>query len=44
MNRNAKYKLIVMGFDPENTEITQTNVTLYIAVQKFIFETKQYSQ
>ena len=44
MNRNEKYKVLVMGFDPENTEITQTNVTISIAVQKFIFETKRFPQ
>ena len=44
MNRNAKYKVLVMGFDPQNTEITQTNVTISIAVQRFIFETKRFPQ
>ena len=33
-----------MGFDPENTKIIQTNVTISIAVQKFIFETKRFPQ
>ena len=44
MNRNEKYKVLVMGIDPDNPEITQTNVSISIAVQKFIFETKQFSQ
>ena len=43
MNRNEKYKVLVMGIDPENPEITQTNVSISIAVQKFIFETKRFS-
>ena len=33
-----------MGFDPENTEITQTNVTITIADQKFLFQTKRFPQ
>ena len=33
MNRNEKYKVLVMGIDPENPEITQTNVSISIAVQ-----------
>ena len=44
MNKNEKYKVLVMGIDPENPEITQTNVSISIAVQKFIFETKRFSQ
>ena len=44
MNRNEKYKVLVMGFYTENTEITQINVTISIAVQKFIFETKRFPQ
>ena len=40
MNRNEKYKVLVIGIDPENPEITQIS----IAVQKFIFETKRFSQ
>ena len=44
MNRNEKYKVLVMGIDPENPEITQTNVSISIAVQKFIFVTKRFSQ
>ena len=44
MNRNEKYKVLVMGIDPDNPEITQTNVSISIAVQKFIFETRRFPQ
>ena len=33
-----------MGIDPENPEITQTNITISIAVQRFIFQTKRFPQ
>ena len=38
MNRNEKYKVLVMGIDPDNPEITQTNVSISIAVQKFFLK------
>ena len=44
MNRNEKYKVLVIGIDPENPEITQTNITISIAVQRFIFQTKRFPQ
>ena len=44
MNRNEKYKVLVLGIDPDNPEITQTNVSISIAVQKFIFETRRFPQ
>ena len=37
MNRNGKHKVLVMGFDPENTETTQTNVTNIYCSQKIYF-------
>ena len=36
--------VLVISVDPENPEITQTNVSISNAVQKFIFETKRFSQ
>ena len=43
MNKKRKYETLVMGIDPNNLEFTQTNTTISIAVQKFIFETKRFS-
>ena len=44
MSKNRKYEVLVMGIDPGNPEFAHTNTILSIAVQKFIFETKRFSQ
>ena len=43
MCKNKKYDVLVMGIDPGNPEFVNTNTILSIAVQKFIFETKRFS-
>ena len=43
MNKNRKYEVLVLGIDPANSDFLQTNTTISIAVQKFIFETKRFS-
>ena len=43
MNKNRKYEVLVLGIDPANSDFIQTNTTISIAVQKFIFETKRFS-
>ena len=41
---NEKYRVLVVGMHPDNPEITQTNISISIAVQKFIFETRRFPQ
>ena len=43
MCKNKKYEVLIMGIDPGNPEFVNTNTILSIAVQKFIFGTKRFS-
>ena len=43
LNKTQKYEVLVMGILPDNTDYIQTNTTISIAVQNFIFKTKRFS-
>ena len=42
-NRKKKIDIILRGIDIDNQEILSTNISLTIAVQKFIISTKRFS-
>ena len=44
LNKKQKLEIILRGIDIENPEYLQTNITLTIGVQKYIFNTKRFSQ
>ena len=43
LNKTEKYEVLVMGILPDNTDYMQTNTTISIAVQNFIFKTKRFT-
>ena len=44
LTKKQKLEIILRGIDIENPEYLQTNITLTIGVQKYIFNTKRFSQ
>ena len=43
LTKKQKLEIILRGIDIENPEYLQTNITLTIGVQKYIFNTKRFS-
>ena len=44
LNKKQKLEIILRGVNIENPDYFKTNVTLTIGVQKFIFNTKRFSE